>query len=90
MAEGFAFGSGRVGRGVYFYEGETEEAAIEAAKIHAAGRLRAMGAFETPAVLQAELHIQNLLDLGSKENYYFVKRMQKQLEKYAYKCGGRH
>jgi hypothetical protein len=49
-----------------------------------------MGAFETPAVLQAELHIQNLLDLGSKENYYFVKRMQKQLEKYAYKCGGRH
>jgi hypothetical protein len=85
MSEGFTVGYGRAGRGVYFFEGENEKNVIEAAKIHAAGRLRAMGSREMPAVVRAEIHVQNFLDLGSKGNYFFLRRMQKQLEKYAYK-----
>lgn len=86
LGEGFAIGFGRAGNGVYFFEGESRRAAIRAARIHAETRLQASGHLhEKPVVVQAEICVDQLLDLGSIENYVFLRRLQKELEGYAYK-----
>jgi hypothetical protein len=62
LARQFEASSGRVGRGVYFFEGAQD--AIEAARIR----------------------VRSVLDLDSPENYKFVARMMRAVNKYIRTC----
>ena len=78
----FIKGFGRLGDGVYFYEGESPDGAIEAARLTAIRKHYGDDQGGTEIVIKAKIHASHLLDLESIDNYTFVQRIVRLLNEF--------
>jgi hypothetical protein len=77
----FFTGVGRVGEGVYFFEGGNS--AICAAARWAERKMQYdEEATDGAAVVQAQIRVEGILDLDLPDNYEFVERMLRRIKKY--------
>jgi hypothetical protein len=85
LARQFEASSGRVGRGVYFFEGAQD--AIEAARTIAYQKFsHGEEQYSGVTVLESVIRVRSVLDLDSPENYKFVARMMRAVNKYIRTC----